>query len=159
VIQRYGVSRDERLGIGAFVPMKRGGQIQLGFRLRGDEPSDQASDPRRIAERRLRVGPWSSIQGAAGYAFAYGLVIEATKESSFLDANFTATMHQAWGPARSFRSLLCIPVLDSSEWVPIGVIFLSSNQPEAFWTKLPRDEYRDLQTTMRSTFRAALRYP
>lgn len=159
VIQRYGVSRDERLGIGGFVPTQRGGRIQLGFRLRADERPDDEFDPLRMTERRLKVGPWSGIQGAAGYAFAYGLVIEATKESSFLDANFTPAMHDVWGPARSFRSLLCIPVLDSSEWVPIGVIFLSSNQPDAFWTKLPRDEYRDLQATLRSTFRAALRYP
>jgi len=160
VMHRYGVSRDECLGIGAFVPSPTSTDcIQLGFRLKGGLSRDEAGEGEHLQRRQLRVSPWSGVQGAAGHSYAYGVLVEAQKDSPFLDAGFTERMRETWGPARSFRSLLCIPIADAQDWVPIGVIYLSSNQPEPFWSRLPRDEYLDLQCTLRSTFRSALRYP
>lgn len=158
VEDRFGASRDEGIGIGAFVP-RGDGTLKLAFRLRARETPDSPPDGDSRRRRTLRIASWDRIQGAAGHAFAYGVPLMASKGSGFINANFPEAMQREWRATRSFRTILCIPVLDSRNWVPIGVVYLTSNQESPFWERLGRDDHRDLESMLGSTFRAALRYP
>jgi hypothetical protein len=155
---RFAIGRDEEVHVGAFVPNRdAGGQLRMAFHVKRRPDTDIVE--RDYANRRvLDVSRLEAPQGAAGYAFIQGVVGEARRDSPMLDAGFTKPMLADWGAAKTFSSVLSVPVYASPEWVPIGVIYATSNALEPFWTRLQVADYLDLQTTLRELFAAVMGY-
>jgi hypothetical protein len=155
---RFAIGRDEEVHVGAFVPNRdAGGQLRMAFHLKRRPDSDIVE--RDYTNRRvLDVSRLEAPQGAAGYAFIQGVVGEARRDSPMLDAGFTKRMLADWGAAKTFSSVLSVPVYASPEWVPIGVIYATSNALEPFWTRLQVADYLDLQTTLRQLFAEVMGY-
>ncbi|HYO71345.1 MAG TPA: hypothetical protein VEU33_35230, partial [Archangium sp.] len=97
-------------------------------------------------------------QGASGRAFLLGATIETSRRSPRVHANFTAPMLDAWTRDQAFSSLVCVPIYDSAGWVPIGVVYLTSNRQNPFWKDLESQEYDALETLLRNTFTEVLEY-
>jgi hypothetical protein len=133
--RRFGIQQGEEFYFGGFVAWEAG-KIRLGFRYRGEDLGRNTIDSAEADKRTLDVSSLSTPQGAAGYAFLHGTVVEAPRNSPQLNANFTQTMIAEWSKDRPFASLQCIPVYDSAEWVPIGVVYFSSTAAEPFWARL-----------------------
>jgi hypothetical protein len=156
---RYAVGRDEETHVGAFVPNRdRPGHVRMAFHLK-NEPLDSAVTRAYADSRVLDVSRLEAPQGAAGYAFLQGVVGEARRDSPILDAGFTPEMLANWGSAKTFSAVLSIPVYAASpEWVPIGVVYVTSNTYEPFWTRLPAGDYAELQVFLRTLFAGVMGY-
>jgi hypothetical protein len=155
--RRFAVSRDEELQMGGFVPAA-GAVIQMGFSYRGGNGADDVIDEAYAAKRRLSVASLEKAQGASGRAFLLGASIETSRRGPQGHRNFTAEMMESWTREQSFSSLVCVPIYDSKDWVPIGVSYLTSNQQQPFWASLDPQDYDDLVTLLRNTFTEVLEY-
>ncbi|EPX61161.1 hypothetical protein D187_000944 [Cystobacter fuscus DSM 2262] len=51
-----------------------------------------------------------------------------------------------------------MPIHDSVNWVPIGVVYLTSNRLKPFWAGLDTEDYEQLETLLRNTFAEVLKY-
>lgn len=164
------VDEQEELTIGYFVPSPSSSdRIQLAFRYNDQFLEDPYRYPtsddafvhgvteERAAERVLRVESIEEAQGAAGYAFVTGKVVEALRGSKEMNRKFTTGMIREWDSGRTFSSLLCVPIYGGPEWLPLGVGFVSSNRNEPFWAVLPAEETLFLQRLVRSTYGRLLR--
>lgn len=158
--RRFAVPRDEEVHVGAFVPSARGSTIELAFRYTGRE--DARKDVVLTAEaarRRLNVADLTKPQGAAGRCFLTGAPFEA-QIGMGLDLNFSREMSRDWNSERTFSSVLCVPIFDGPEWVPMGVAFVTSNSVTPFWSNVGnrKPDYLALQGLLRSLFDAVVRY-
>jgi hypothetical protein len=165
--RRFEVDEQEDLSLGFFVPSPDvDGHIQLAFRHNDRffdkeyefEPASGGAAfqgvPREHGRRRrLKVETVEGAEGAAGYAYARGTVVQALHSSAELNRNFTDHMLGTWDTGRTFSSLLCVPIYGGSQWLPLGVGFLSSHRKVPFWTGLPPEETLALHRTVRSTFK------
>jgi hypothetical protein len=155
--RRFAVSRDEELHIGGFVP-EGGAMIRLGFRYRGGDGTGDIIDAAYAGTKQLSVASLERAQGASGRAFLLGATIETSRRSSQVYANFTAPMVDVWTSEQTFSSLVCVPIYDSVKWVPIGVVYLTSNRQSPFWTDLDPQDYDTLETLLRNTFTEVLEH-
>ncbi len=155
--RRFSIDVEEYLHLGAFVP-QGSGNIQLGFRYRG-EMLEATEAKFASAQRRLSVADRSRPQGAAGRAYLRGTTVEGDRSNPHIDANFTGEMRREWQRESTFSSILCVPVYDSPQWVPVGVMYLTSNRRVPFWKGLDARDYDDLQTIVRAAFGRALELP
>ena len=113
--------------------------------------------------RTLEVPSFESAQGVTGVAVVTGVIMDAYDQESFFHnfENNTSTPgnDENWEEERStYSALMSIPVYDSSNWVPIGAACVTSTRRDAFWRSLTPADSRDLETSMRSTFRNLLAY-
>lgn len=108
--------------------------------------------------RVLEVDSVADAQGAAGYSFVSGSLVEALHSSPHINRNFTDDMRSRWDSGRTFSSLLCVPIYGSRDWVPLGVGFLSSTHKDPFWNGLSANERIQLYALVRATFRELLSY-
>lgn len=155
--RRFAVARDEEIHIGGFVP-GGGSKIQLGFYYRGGDGKDDLVDEPHAKSKQLSVASLEEAQGASGRAFLLGATIEASGRSPRIHANFTEQMLDAWTRDQTFASLVCVPIYDSVNWVPIGVVYLTSNRQSPFWADLDPQDYDALETLLRNTFTEVLEY-
>lgn len=95
--------------------------------------------------------------GTVGRAFIWGATLEASYRSAYLDKSFTDQRLDEWVRERIFASLLCVPVYDSKQWVPVGVCCLHSNQRIPFWSDLTALEMDELENALQGIFVKALR--
>ncbi|WNG21265.1 SIR2 family protein [Cystobacter fuscus] len=155
--RRFAVAQEEEIHIGGFVPAA-GAVIQLGFRYRGGKDTDDIVTESYAQSRRLSVASLEQAQGVSGRAFLRGVTLEASSSPRLHD-NFTEPMLETWTNDQLFSSMLCVPIYDSVDWVPIGVIYLTSNRPSPFWAELDSSQdYDTLETLLRNTFTEVLRY-
>jgi len=99
--------------------------------------------------RTLEIGKDAdTAQGAAGFAMATGATISARRGSPLFDRRFTHDMD--WEP--DFASVLCVPVYGGPHWLPYGVVCLTSNQEEPFWTRLDPRAMDETEVYMRNVF-------
>lgn len=184
---RFEALSHEELSIGLFVPEPKECQprhIQLAFRYAegsfGYRHSRQIQRPEgypfglssnnsdRIEvqvlledyaqQRRLEIANLETPQGAAGYCYVRGAVVNARRDSPQINRFFSSEMRKSWNHRRTFSSLLCIPVFDTAAWVPVGVIYLTSSLDNPFWAGLGSAERLNLSRALRSTFRNVLEY-
>ncbi|HZH15691.1 MAG TPA: SIR2 family protein [Archangium sp.] len=155
--RRFAVSMDEELHIGGLVP-RGGAKIRLGFHYRGGDGKGDIIDDSYARTKELSVASLEKAQGASGHAFLLGATIEASRRSPRVHANFTAPMLETWTRDQTFSSLVCVPIYDSVNWVPIGVVYLTSNRQSPFWTDLDPQDYDALETLLRNTFTEVLEY-
>jgi hypothetical protein len=173
--RKFEVPSNEELTLGFFVPTPlpdpgESTSIRLAFRYNdefaGDDyeisPDDgdsvQGVPAGHAARRQLEVSSVAEAQGAAGYAFVTGALTEARHSSTELNRNFDEAMHRDWDGGRTFSSLLCVPIYGSTDWVPLGVGFLSSNRREPFWSGFSPDRSINLNSLVRASFRELLGY-
>ena len=184
---RFEALSHEELSIGLFVPEPKERQprhIQLAFRYAegsfGYRHSRQIQRPEgypfgsssknsdRIEvqvlledyaqQRRLEIANLETPQGAAGYCYVRGAVVNARRDSPQINRFFSSEMRKSWNHRRTFSSLLCVPVFDTSAWVPVGVVCLTSSLNSPFWAGLASNERLNLSRVLRSTFRNLLEY-
>jgi hypothetical protein len=168
---KFEVALNEQLTLGFFVPSPWGdAEISLAFR-HTEHPHDNsyiASDadgapfqvvsPDKARNRVLDVSSVADAQGAAGYSFVTGSLVEALHSSSHINREFTDEMQQQWDSGRTFSSLLCVPIYGSRDWVPLGVGFMSSTRKQPFWNGLSANERLQLYSLIRANFRELLSY-
>jgi SIR2-like domain len=161
---RFAAQRDEHVSLGGYVPWH--GRLVQAFRDRvmfgGSErpTSDDNILSEKIEDRlELRVDDLGHPEGATGYSFATGVVAEVLRDSGRLYSNFRDPAKQEqWEAKREFSSLLCVPVYGSRRWAPLGVMYLTSNQPTPFWARLTAEDQEQLQIGLRSCFRELMGY-
>ena len=98
------------------------------------------------AATRFQLHVGQSAQGIAGNAFSKGRAIEVLDNPEVADENFTPEMKKYYTTRlRSWRSLLAVPHLETSDRLPVLVISVTSNVAQPFWTRFgeKRAEYRD----------------
>ncbi len=96
------------------------------------------------ARFQLLVG--QSAQGITGNAFSKGRAIEVLDDPDLADENFTPEMKQQYiQRRRTWRSLLAVPYLETSDRLPVLVISVTSNLNEPFWIRFgaKKQAYRD----------------
>lgn len=77
-------------------------------------------------------------EGVASVAFLTGNDFEAQDAPAEVDRNFSAEKHALWYARhgyRSWRSVLCLPLMDTPEWLPVAVISVTSNMANPFWAR------------------------
>jgi hypothetical protein len=175
VRRKFEVPSSEELSLGFFVPSPdfsgpENAKIRLAFRFNdqvvessyemrsGEGQMFQGVPEEHARNRQLCVTSVEGAQGAAGYAFVTGALIEARHSSSELNRKFSDEMVDDWDGGRTFSSLLCVPVYGSAEWVPLGVGFLSSNRREPFWAGFSTDRSLTMNSLIRASFRELLGY-
>jgi hypothetical protein len=152
--RRFRVRLDECLDLGFFAPcVTEDRSVRLELRY---FHSSQKLSIGRLADYQLDVSSLASAQGAAGFSFLRGTSVEARKGSSQLDLNFTTEMRRSWNAQRAFSTLLCWPVHGSPEWVPIGVVCISSNEPAPFWSRLDAADRYLLEELLDSMFQVLM---
>ncbi|ATB43922.1 hypothetical protein CYFUS_009403 [Cystobacter fuscus] len=154
--RRFAVLQEEELHIGGFIPAA-GALIQLGFRYRGGDGTGDIINEPYARTRQLSVASMEKAQGASGFTFLRGVTLEASRDPR-LHANFTAPMLESWTHDQIFSSMVCVPIYDSANWIPIGVIYLTSNRLKPFWAGLDTEDYEQLETLLRNTFTEVLKY-
>ncbi|MCI0731877.1 MAG: SIR2 family protein [Chloroflexi bacterium] len=117
----------------------------------------QTLDESHAKTRRLKVGTWEDVQGASGFAYLSGTLVDARNKKWFYH-RFTPEQAAYWDSERVFSSLLVVPIYDSPEWVPVGVASVTSTYSQPFWTQLSPEELLNLARLLRSTFRNLLGY-
>ncbi len=161
---RFAAQRDEHVGIGAYVPWA--GRLIQAFRAKASfggaevEPTSTSLLPEGETGRlELRVDDLDRPEGASGYSFVTGVDTEVTRDAARLYLNFgDAEKREKWESLRDFSSLLCIPIYGSAQWVPLGVMYLTSNQPTPFWSRLDTEDHEQLRVALRSCFRELMLY-
>lgn len=167
--RRFAVRTDEEIEMGFFVPVHRGSRsvLKLAFvagaapRTRPDSPGPRPGGPSPDPDDgkwELNVGDIEQPQGAAGFAYVWGAEVEAKRGSAFMDANFTSEMRAEWGKGRVFSSVLCIPILDVGDSIPIGVACVCSNRTDPFWASLAGDDRLELAFCLRQLYTDLLKY-
>ncbi len=162
----FEVDDQEELTLGFFVPSPSDAQhIQLAFRYNdrfsdeeyvidsANSESFQGVPAGRGADRQLEISTVETAQGAAGYAYATGTVVQAVESSSELNREFSPEMLRDWDTGRTFSSLLCVPISGGPNWLPLGVGFLSSNRKAPFWAGFSPEQTVVLQRLMRKIFK------
>ena len=74
--------------------------------------------------------------GSSGLAFVRGQPDEAIDEADWAHRNIPRDTIKIWYQQKGFRdwrSIISIPILDSKDWKPIGVVSITSNFPKPFW--------------------------
>ena len=155
----FGIRTEERLNLGLFLPMKlKDLEIRL-HQIASSRRKRSAHDARELAGRRALSLRRGKEQGAAGVSFVAGNNRQVLHGETGIDARFSPQMKEAWlsseNSYRDWRSLLCVPVLDSTEWLPTAVVTLTSNFSTPFWTELDRrsELQAELYTLLRKTGR------
>lgn len=155
----FGVKTEERLNVGLFLPMKIGDTDIHLHQVASSRRERSAEQARALAARRALGLRRGSEQGAAGISFVVGNNRQVLHGEPGIDTGFSAEMKESWlsrdSPYRDWRSLLCIPILDSEDWLPVAVVTLTSNFSAPFWTELDRrsELQAELFTLMRKTGR------
>lgn len=158
---KFAVSRDEELQLGAFAPISRSEPtIQLLFKatLKGRPERDHITES-YADSRQLSVASIRAAQGVAGRAFVLGATAEGTRGSELIDFGFTPRMRDEWNALRTTASVLCVPVFDSPQWLPVGVMYLTSNRSTPFWSTLPSKDFELLERSMRTLFPVIAKEP
>ncbi len=94
-------------------------------------------------------------QGSSGSAFVQGQPDEALDDSQSAHRNIERRRREEWYRDQGFqdwRSILSIPIADSSEWVPVAVIAVTSTFAKPFWAgfNAEKDDYlSELKSVMR----------
>lgn len=188
ICDRFEVNSDERFGLSFFVPnqdephfvdpcfrfspaerehrrndswreypLDIAGISPLSAHVSGDHVNVLLLTKEDARERRLEVRRFDEVEGATGLAIATGNLIDARDSRGFFH-NFSAAKRREWAHQKTYSSLLCVPVYDTHEWMPLGSVCISSIRRQPFWDGLQKREKRDLETMVRSTFRNLLGY-
>ena len=95
---------------------------------------------------RFQLVVGQTAQGITGNAFSKGRAIEVLDDPDLADENFTPEMRRQYlQRRRSWRSLLAVPYLETSDRLPVLVISITSNLNEPFWIRFgaKKQVYRD----------------
>ncbi|WNG38702.1 SIR2 family protein [Archangium violaceum] len=156
--QRFGVAADEQLGLAGFVPdNKEASLLRLAFRFSNGRVNPEPITHAYAMERSMRVTDIDKPGGSVSRAFIWGATLEDSYQGSSVDKSCAAQWMDEWARERIFASLLCVPVYDSKQWVPVGVCCLYSNQRIPFWSELTALEMDELKNALQSIFARALR--
>jgi len=158
---RYAVPPGEEVQVGIMAPSAaEPGSVQLAFHF-GDGPpavggdgldSDTTFQPlteQAAAPSRLDLAALRRLAGPISRALVTGTVVCATSDSPVPEPG------QPFGHALG-RTLLCVPIYDSAQWVPLGVAVLASNRATPFWAGLKHPEAAGLHRSLRAMFAALL---
>lgn len=184
--RHFPIPSDELLHIGGFVPARRDiattkrlrGSLIQAFRYREPIPSyrEDGTPPwngrpggggrdvsgvlsaKEGAERHFSVASLDEPEGVIGRAYVWGCEVEASREQILADPSVQGAESAKWTRERNFASLLCVPVIDSRDWLPVGVMLIASNKREAFWKALDALAYDELRTALRSFFQSLFQY-
>jgi hypothetical protein len=132
--------------------------LRLGFHFRALEPAKDVVTEDYARTRQLRVDDLDKPQALAGIAYVRGMTLSSAANATLIDANFTPSMKRTWKAEENFRSLMCVPVLGTRQWVPIGVMYLTSTSTRPFWVGLDERDFGLLEQQLRSSFAWCLRY-
>lgn len=147
----FQVPDEERMTASLFLPVNERREPALITRVatsRGPLPGGSAGRAEAIRTRSVRVARMA-VQGAAGKAFLSGVPADAPFGSTNIDYGFSPEMVRAWehhDRYRDWRSIYCIPVIDTPEWLPVAVLTVNSSYSEPFWRRFP-DEHREQYLT------------
>jgi hypothetical protein len=139
-------------------PCQFGEQIGLNFlSLAGANPTLQLvartqDDTMTGAQAKDRAALYSfslafrSEHGSSGASFVRGQPDEALDDTIWAHRNIDRQTIESWYKDRGFqdwRSIISIPILDSGDWVPVGVLAITSNLARPFWASFgeQRDQY------------------
>ncbi len=150
----FGLDSGEVITTSLFLPALEEGRqvIQLVATSRHLRTGREA---RAHASRRsLRMSPEPSVEGVAGISFHYGNSNDACDNHPSINYNFSSRQVQEWDRLfnmRDWRSILAVPALDGSSWLPYAVITLTSNLAKPFWRRFSneRHDLPVLKTLMR----------
>jgi hypothetical protein len=137
----FGVKPEELINSAFFIPMRLSPDSEVRLHQIGSSRLCRSAEKaqKHAGARSLRLGRGME-QGAAGVAFAVGNNRQVLHGEPGLDVGFDQNMKDEWSSAgehyRDWRSVLCVPLLDSPDWLPIGVVTLTSNMVQPFWTHL-----------------------
>ncbi len=127
---------EERVDLAIFAPLLEDdagpaiGKVASSKRCRTGVEARAHMERRRLSVERKHE------QGVAGLAFGTGTTREVLDDGDGLNLNFSPEMVRTWDVDegyREWRSVLAIPVLDSTSWLPMAVITVTSNLPRPFW--------------------------
>lgn len=155
----FGIRSEEKLNLGLFLPMRLGGGELRLHQVASSRRCRSAAEASELAERRALSLRRGLEQGAAGVAFVVGNNRQVLHGEPGIDARFSADLKTRWpseqNSYRDWRSLLCITVLDTEDWLPVAVVTLTSNMSTPFWTELDRrsELQAELFTVLRKTGR------
>ena len=134
------------------------GLSELGFER--DDSGDiivRTLEEEHARARTLDVSSWENPEGASGHAMLTGTIVQAGSPAWWY-RHFDTDKIEKWDEERTFSSLLAVPVYDSKQWVPIGVISLTSIRKNPFWEHLDTDAKLNLYSFLRASFRNLLEY-
>src|SRR5579871_104377 len=127
----FAVHTEEHIEISLFIPLRLAESTPKLYciasshsRRSGREAVDRA-EARSLGIQRFQQ------QGVAGVAFVTGSEREAIDDGPEIDNQFTADMKRDW--TRNWRSIVAIPIHSGPNWLPVGVVVVTSNLPEPFW--------------------------
>lgn len=128
----FAIPFEEQLRISLFLP-SRGATPDCGVlrKVAGSVPSRGGS----LRDLRIQRG---RSQGVAGNAFELGLSLEEFDGAGYVNWGFTEDMVRSWDTqygARSWRSIMAVPILDTPSWIPVAVVTLTSNYVEPCWKR------------------------
>jgi hypothetical protein len=153
----FAVAPEEVLKVSFFVPLSK---TDLGIVADSREPRSGESARKRAKSFRLAIDPHKP-QGISGVAYVSGKEVEVLDDPQAADRNFSSDMLRIWYSHgyRDWRSALAVPLMDSQHWVPVGVMTITSNKGEPFWTRFGQAKGRyqpELYTTIRKTAKILL---
>jgi len=132
----FGVPQQEKLTFGLFVPFwdsRNSARLRMVASSRNDVGRDGAL---LRAQRRVLSIRMGQEQGIAGLTFARGTTRAVAYGEGKVDINFTAEMSKRWVSHegyRDWRSIIAVPVIDTTDWIPVAVVTMTSSSPSPFW--------------------------
>lgn len=133
---RFSVDTQEAIELELLLPaLSPGSPPKLELRAIGStsrEPKDLIDCPQVLSLEPGRV------QGAAGLSFQAGALLSCIGSAGGVDYNVGAVDREKLGKQaqrREFVSILAASVLDTSDWVPVCTICITSNRRVPFWLR------------------------
>lgn len=140
----FALSAEEEINVALFIPFwdkANAARLRMVAASRKNVGKKGAS---YRAVRRVLSIQRGGEQGIAGASYLSGTIRSVAFGEGQVDINFTPEMRSDWISDlgyRDWRSIVAVPVLDSKSWVPVGVITVTSNLPDPFWTRFGDKKY------------------
>jgi hypothetical protein len=152
----FAVPTEELIGFSLFLPLNTDGVAQpCLFEVCSSREQKICHEQEQHGQVRKLSIARGNEQGLAGVAFTSSKELTILDDPEAIYRNFDREMRRIWrSEIRDWRSLLALPVMDQSTWLPIGVVVTKSNYAEPFWTRFGQREDRyktELYAVIRET--------
>ncbi|MEZ5402155.1 MAG: SIR2 family protein [Bryobacteraceae bacterium] len=144
----FPVGAGERIEVAVLVPVILSGlppQLAMVCRTQdGVLTGVEALERAKLFSFGIKFG---QAHGSSGTAYVRGLIDEVLDDTLWAHRNIPPDRMKGWYSDRWFqdwRSILSIPVADSPDWFPVGVVALTSNFARPFWARFDEDRDRYL---------------
>jgi SIR2-like domain len=160
--------------LAAIFPPAHGEEVNLNFLL----PLDFGSEPHKLhlVARTGRLTPTGASarsnaelhsfalnylheEGSSGAAFVSGRPDITSDDPDLTHRNIPETTIAAWRKAPGFsfwRSIISIPISDSIDWIPMGILAITSNLGLPFWQRFG-DRNDDYMNELKQVIRGAVK--